>query len=91
MVVVAGHQYDLDARGQGRADRAHDRLGAREHVTRRAMAQLERVAEQDEPVDAVEAGEQDVERGRAREHVGAAGDADVQVGDDEGAHQARGA
>ena len=52
------------------------------------MAQLEDVAEQDEPVDAVQARAQDVERLRAAEDVGAAAHAEVQVGDDERAHGA---
>jgi len=50
------------------------------------VAQLERVAEQDEPVDAVEAVEQHAERRRAPQRLAAAAQAEVQVGDDERAH-----
>jgi hypothetical protein len=88
VVVVAGHEDDLRTVGQRGADRAHDRLGAGERIARGPVAQLERVAEQDEPVDARQPGGQQLERRGPSEHVGAAAHADVQVGDDERAHPA---
>jgi hypothetical protein len=83
VVVVAGREDDLPGRAQRVADRPHDRLGDGQRVARRAVAQLQRVAEQHEPVDAVEALEQHRERLRSRQHVGARARAEMQVGDDE--------
>ena len=86
VVVVAGHDDDLGAGRERAADRAQDRLGALERLARRSVAQLERVAQQHEPVDAVSRGSSTSSARGRREHVGAGADAEVQVGDDERAH-----
>ena len=68
-----------------------DRLGARERLARRAVAQLEDVAEQDEPVDAVAGARAARARGPRRRSTSAPrAPAEVQVGDDERGHGARG-
>ena len=79
VVVVAGHEHDLGV-AERLADRREHRLGGGERVARRPVAQLERVAEQDEPVDAAAGGSssassagratQDVDAGRGRRGAG---------------------
>ena len=88
VVVVAGHEDDLAAGPERAADRPQDRLGDGERVARGPVAQLERVAEQHEAVDAVEALEQPREHRRAREDVERELRAEVQVGDDERSQRA---
>ena len=52
MVVVARDDDHLRARGQRRRKRAQHRLGGRRGLVRAALEQFERVAEQDQAVDA---------------------------------------
>ena len=76
------------SRGSAAADRLQHRPRGLERAARRPVAQLEDVAEQDEPVD----GRQPLGRtpaGAARAGRRPHARAQVQVGDDEGAHGAR--
>jgi hypothetical protein len=56
--VVAGHEDDLAVGAERLADGLQHRPCRLERVVHRAVAQLEQVAEDDEPVDPVEGGEQ---------------------------------
>ena len=86
---MPGDEHDLGVAAERRADRREDRRATRERLARRAVAQLEHVAEQDEAVDALRAA-----RAARRARLGPAQDVDagaraeVQVGDDEGPHGA---
>ena len=87
VVVVAGDEHDLGvgrappptASSTGRAAASASRSGP--------VAQLERVAEQHEAVDAVQALQQRAARGGPAQDVDAGARAEVEVGDDEGAHE----
>ena len=61
--------------------------GGLEYLSQRPVAELEHVAEQDEAVDPLERGEKRLGTGPAQQ-VGAAAEAEVQVGDHRGAHAA---
>jgi hypothetical protein len=53
MVVVAGDDHNFPLGTERLGQRAQDRPGLGQRVTHRALAQLEHVAEQYEPVDPV--------------------------------------
>ena len=69
-----------------RAERAQHRLGDVHRLARAPLQQLHDVAEQHQPLDAVERGEQRLERLGAAQDVAAETGAEVQIGDDEGGH-----
>jgi hypothetical protein len=85
VVVVARNEDDLGVGQAGPYGPQHG-LGDRERLVERAVAQLERVAQQHELLDAVEALQQRIERGRVAQDIGLRAGAQVQVGDDEGPH-----
>ena len=85
-VVVAGHEDRLAPGAEARADRPQHGLGDLHRAARAALEQLDDVAEEHEPVDAVERAQERVERGVDAQHVAAQARAEVQVGDDERAH-----
>ena len=88
VVVVAGNEHDLGAARQRVGDRMQHRRGGLERVGHRPVAQLERVAEQHEPVrgDRRDLVGQGLPHVLAAQHVGVGATAQVQVRDDEGAH-----
>ena len=88
MVVVAGHEHDLRVRAQRLPDRGEDLLRGVERLGHRAVAQLERVAQDHQPVGARELGQQRLARRGVAQDVGLGAAAEVQVGDDEGPHRA---
>ena len=53
VVVVAGHEHDLAVGAERRARLREERPRRRERLAQRPLAQLERVAEQHEPLDPV--------------------------------------
>ena len=85
-VVVAGHDDHLALAAQPRAERAQHRLGDLHRLARAPLRQLDDVAEQHQALDAVERGQQRVERLGAAQDVVAQAGAEVQVGDDERGH-----
>ena len=85
-VVVAGDDDDLAVGAESLADGADDRRGAGHRPARLTGHQLQRVAEQHEPLDAVEGIKQPGARRRRLEDVVAGPVPEVQVGDDECAH-----
>ena len=87
--MVAGDEHHLGVRAERPADRREHGTRGGERLAQRPVAQLEGVAEQDEPAGAVEAREQRFARGRAAQDVDAVARAEVQVGDDEGPHGPR--
>ena len=68
------------------AERAQHRLGDVHGLARAALQQLDDVAEQHQPLDAVQRGEQRLERLGAAQDVAPEAGAEVQVGDDERGH-----
>jgi hypothetical protein len=88
VVVVAGQQHDLGVRGQRGADALEHGARRVDGVDERTVAQLEDVAEQDEPVDVAERGLQRCTRLRKAQHVGLRPAGEVQVGEDERPHAA---
>ena len=87
MVVIARHDHDLGAAPSALADRASTGRGRGERVAERALAQLEHVAEQHQPVDAGERLEQRARGSRRAQHVAPRARAEVQVRDDQRAHR----
>ncbi len=83
--MVAGDDQDL-APGHRLAELLEEGPGGGEHRGQRQFAQLERVAEQDDPVGAGDLVEQHASQGVVAEQVLAEGAAQVQVGDDRRAH-----
>jgi uncharacterized RDD family membrane protein YckC len=87
VVVVSGHDYDLAA-GHRLAERRKRRRGGLQHLAERSVAELEHVAQQDEPVDIPERGQERLAKAAPPQQVGAAAEAEVQVGDHRRAHDA---
>jgi hypothetical protein len=95
VVVIAGHQHDLGRRGGARvpirpgaprergAESLEERPRVRERVAQRPLAQLDGVAEQDDPLDPVERLEQRRAQLLAPQQVVARASAEVEIGDDE--------
>ena len=69
-----------------RAELGEEREGVLERRAERALAQLDDVAEQDQALGAAQLLEQDRADLGVAQHVAAAGDAEVQVGDDRRLH-----
>ena len=84
--MVARDEHDLGV-AERRPDRLEHRPRRGERLAQRPVAQLERVAEQHEAVDAVQALQQRAARGGPAQDVDAGARAEVEVGDDEGAHE----
>ena len=72
-----------------RAERAQHRLGDLHRLARAPLQQLDDVAEQHQALDAVQRGEQRLERLGAAQDVAPEAGAEVQVGDDERASRGR--
>ena len=85
-VVVARHDDDLRRAPEPGAERAQDRLGDVHGLARAPLQQLHDVAQQHQPLDAVQRGEQRLQRLGATQDVAAEPGAEVQIGDDEGGH-----
>ena len=77
--MVARHQDDLAVGAQGFADGLQHGPRGLERLVHRAVAQLEQVAEDDEPVDAVEGGEQGVLGGGTAQDVDVAAGPEMEV------------
>ncbi len=90
VVVVARDELDL-LWAQGLAEGGEHGFGSGDRLPQRPVAQLEGVAEQDEPVGLRRGLLQRGERCGAPQRVRAGSGAEVQVADDEGAHPAPGA
>ncbi len=78
MVVIAGHDDDLSAR-EHTPELFEERSRNGQRVPPRPVAQLQHVAEKDQPLDVI----QSIEQGRARpspaQHIGAGSSTEVQV------------
>ena len=85
MVMVAGDDDDLAA-GHRLAQRRHHGLGRRQRLYQRPVAQLEHIAEQNQAFAAIERRQQSRADVLAANHVGAAAEAEVQIGDDRRRH-----
>ena len=77
--MVAGHQDDLAVGPQGLAHGLQHGPRRLERLVHRPVAQLEDVAEDDEPVDAVERGEQRVLGGGTAQDVDVAAGPEMEV------------
>ena len=86
VIVVAGQHEDLPAGSERAAGVGEERGGQRAHVALRRLAQLDRVAEHDEPVDALQRVEQRGAQLRAAQDVGLRRRPEVQVGDHQRPH-----
>ena len=86
-VVVARHDDHLAIGPERAPERSQHRLGDGHRRARAALEELDRVAEEHEPVDAVERVEQRRQRAALAQDVAPETGAEVQVGDDEGAHE----
>ncbi len=84
--MVARHHDDLGRLTKARAERSQHRLGDLHRLARAPLGQLDDVAEQHQSLDAVESGQQGIERLRATQDVALKASAEVQIGDDERAH-----
>ena len=84
--MIARHERDALA-----CERRRELLEQRPHQLEqggdRALAQLERVAQQHDPIGALERGDQPLERPGAPQHVGLVQRTEVEIGDDGGAHR----
>ena len=85
VVVVAGDDHQLGIAERPGELRERGRRGV-ERLAQRPVAQLEHVAEQDEPVDPVDRLEQPGPKRLAAHQIGAAGQPEVEIGNDRGAH-----
>ena len=88
VVVVAGNEHDVAA-GEGLADCLEERAGRIERDAERALAELEHVAEEDQPVDVGGRLEEPFDDRLAAQHVGPVAGAEVEVGDEGGARHRR--
>ena len=79
--MVAGEEDDLDVADRG-AELGEHREGVLERRAERAVAQLDRVAEQDQALGPAQLLEQHGAGLGVAQHVAAGGRAEVQVGDD---------
>src|SRR5213079_986537 len=86
MVVVAGDDDDL-AVADGSPDPLEDRLGELDDPPERPIAELEDVAEQNDPIGAREEALQSLAEGRPSQQIRVAGGAEVEVGDDDRSHR----
>ena len=77
--MVAGDQDDLAVGAQRLADGLQHGPRGLQRLVHRAVAQLEQVAEDDEPVDAVEGGEQRLLGGGPAQDVDVAAGPEVEV------------
>ena len=85
-VVVARHDDDLRRAPEPGAERAQHRLGDVHGLARAPLQQLHDVAQQHQPLDAVQRGEQRLQRLGAAQDVAPEPGAEVQIGDDERGH-----
>ena len=85
VVVVAGHDHQL-APGERLADPGQGGGAGFENLGQGAVAELEHVAEQDEPVDVLELGQEQLPEALATRQVATAAEPEVEVGDHRGAH-----
>ena len=83
--MVAGHDHQL-APGERLADPGQGGGAGVEHLGQRAVAELEHVAEQDQPLDVLELRQQQLPEARAAQQVTAAAEPEVEVGDHGRAH-----
>ena len=83
--MVAGHDHQL-APGERVADPGQGGGAGVEHLGQRAVAELEHVAEQDQPLDVLELRQQQLPEARAAQQVTAAAEPEVEVGDHGRAH-----
>ena len=88
VVVVVARDHDHLASRERLAERRQRRGRAVEHLAQRAVAKLEHVAEQDQPVGAGELGAQTLAESLAAQQIGAAAEPEMEVGDDRRAHGA---
>ena len=86
MVVVA-RDHDHLGVADRLADRGQHRAGALQGLRHRPVAELDDVAEQHEPVDVCELGEEEVAHVGTAQQVDLAARAEMEVGDDRGAHR----
>ena len=86
VVVVAGQQQQLAARAERASEVAEQRRGELERRALRPVTQLERVAEDHEPVDTAHGLEQRLAQVGSPQQVRARVRADVQVGDHQRPH-----
>jgi len=77
--VVARHEHDLAVGAERVPDRAQYGPRGLERIVHRAVAQLERVAEHDQPVDAVQGAHEGRLRGGATQDVDARAGTEVEV------------
>ena len=85
--MVSGHQDDAPA-DHRLAHRLQQRAGRRQRFVHRAVAQLQQVAGHDQLVGDVHGSQQGRPRAIGAQDVDSRARAQVQVGDDEGAHAA---
>jgi hypothetical protein len=78
VVVVAGDDDELRRVGGG-ADRAERLAGALERLRQRAVAELDHVTEEDDPVGAVERGEQELADLGTPQRIDAAAGAEMEI------------
>jgi hypothetical protein len=88
-IVVARHHDHLPPAPELCADRPQNRLGDLRHPLRVTLEQLDDVAEQDQPVDALERLEEGGERAGAAKHVPPEPSAEMQIGEHDRAHADR--
>jgi hypothetical protein len=87
--VVSGHDDDLALAAEPFADRAQHGLSRLHRLPRATLGQLDDVAEEDQPRDAVESLEQRLERLAMAQHVTPEPGSEVEIGDHEGPHAGR--
>ncbi len=78
VVVVTGEDHDLTS-GEGAPQLLEERPRGRERVASRAVAQLEHVAEQHQPIDVLERLDQHPPRPGTAQHVGARAGAEMKI------------
>jgi hypothetical protein len=77
--MVTGNHHNLGAGPERTGQIAEHRFGSRQRVAQRAMAELEHVTEQNQPVAAIERGLQRRARPGAAQDVNLGARAEVQV------------
>ncbi len=85
MVVVARHQHDASGADRG-PELVEERARELERLRQRAVAQLDRVAQQHDLVRALDLGPQGLAKLRAAEEVDVPARSEVKVRDDDRAH-----
>jgi hypothetical protein len=91
VVVIAGDDHDLPIRTERLTQRSEYRLGRLQRFARRAVAKLQQITQHDQPVDSLQRADQRVQRARTAQDIDVAARAEVQIGDDQGAHAIGGA